>query len=320
MVIDAENERYHGHIEDDFHAFLDSRLLGSAALQSRFSQALAESQLSEDVLKQGFLQRAVPSFRWLSFALSSIEEHEDANFHREESLPKGLGPLYKRRFQHEFPAEEFWQLKPIFEVILTSPEPLGTQQLFAAVRLAFADPLPWEMFEPRVEQLRGYASMIAGRWQLDHKSVADWLLSKHAGEEYRCSLGSGARLLVGRMACHVLDADRGALQGVLRKLRLPSTSAIGPQRGIQLSFEAMFIHLNLLSAEEVPEEEWVQLASELLTVMIGSRKLLHIGAAGLCLELVDFPLHAEAQAMTHLSCPVRCPGLQRQRTLAIWVP
>lgn len=155
------------------------------------SEDLREREWERERLRHEFLERAEISFRWLAFALDCMDkpDYGGTDFSDVKGLPKGLGRLYRERFQKEVSEEKFRELRPILEAVvapLPFAPPLSTEALYDTVRLSGWDGRMKDLGTTLETDLCGYMSQCAGLWHLDHRSVAEWLLDGTLAREYAC--------------------------------------------------------------------------------------------------------------------------------------
>ena len=179
------------------------------------TKAEAKKKLLSD-----FLERAEISFRWLTFALQSMDKagNGGTDFADTAGLPKGLGLLYRERFQKEVSEKEFQDLRPILEAMvapLPLAPPLTTEALYDAVRFSGWRGSMQELETALETKLDSYMSKCAGVWHLDHRSVAEWLLSGSEAGTYACCKLRGTAI---RTAQLIWAAEVGEDEEVLRRL------------------------------------------------------------------------------------------------------
>ena len=229
--VNSEDNEHHKNIRQDFQMFLELRIDGSDHLRTCLEECIdrntdrhivqteAKARAKKEIMDR-FLERAEISFRWLTFALHSMDKpgNGGTDFADTVGLPKGLGRLYRERFQKEVSETEFQDLRPILEAMvapLLGAPPLTTEALYDAVRFSTWRGSMQELETALETKLGGYMSKCAGVWHLDHRSVAEWLLSGTQAGKYACCKLRGTAM---RTAQLIWAAEVGEDEEVLRRL------------------------------------------------------------------------------------------------------
>jgi WD40 repeat protein len=188
--LDAEDPRN----LQDLDAYLALRLD-----QPSLAERMARAGLAVPNAARILRARSRGNFLWIQQALQGIER-DLFGFDRLDELPPGLNALYLRQFERIFPDEpRFDPARRVLEVVVAAAEPLTEAQL------AGASGLDIEAALPRVLRvLAAYVPRRDGRYELYHKSLADWLthpdrrgtlysISRRRGHERLAELGDSER-------------------------------------------------------------------------------------------------------------------------------
>ncbi|BAI62457.1 hypothetical protein MCP_2385 [Methanocella paludicola SANAE] len=108
-----------------------------------------------------------------------------------DDFPKGLGGIYLRFFERQFPDIRAWEarIRPVLEIMAASFEPLSLRSIAAIFK--------WNVHEERELKLSLGSLFIANSDGVRpfHASVMEWLTDEKKDDRYFVSAGEGHRIL-----------------------------------------------------------------------------------------------------------------------------
>jgi hypothetical protein len=126
-----------------------------------------------------------------------------------KTLPPGLTKQYLLFFRRRFTDAAWAAARPLLAVLVAAQEPLGMNDLGAAVGIRAGAPL-----SRQVAKLGAYVRELAGtppRYVIFHRSLAEWLIAEEErGGTFGVDVGEGHRLLADGLHA-VFKADRFGL-------------------------------------------------------------------------------------------------------------
>jgi hypothetical protein len=203
--------------------------------QPNLAERLAQSRRTADEVIRLLREKSDGNFLYAQQALLGIER-DLYTFQQLDKLPPGLNGLYLDFFTRHFPdAAGFAPARQVLQVVVAAEEPLTEAQIAAATGLDTEEELAQVLLT-----LAAYLPPHDGRFELYHKSLADWLTApEHRGKTHHVSRGKGHEKLADRgwseygrgaermspyalrhLPTHLIESARwDDLAGLLRDLR-----------------------------------------------------------------------------------------------------
>ncbi|HEY3274378.1 MAG TPA: toll/interleukin-1 receptor domain-containing protein [Methanocella sp.] len=142
-----------------------------------------------DAVIDGITRKSGGLFLYASWVLRELERGQ-LSIDRPDEFPRGLGGIYMKLFQRQFPAKAGWEreIRPALEVISAALEPLAPGQL--------ATILGWDAYRERLfRDATGSLFTFDGTITPFHKSLIEWLTDEGKEDPYFISLAGGHRII-----------------------------------------------------------------------------------------------------------------------------
>jgi len=157
-----------------------------------------DKSVPPDVIKK-VAEKCNGLFIYAEFVLKELQYGRLSLDHLED-FPQGLGGIYLRFFERQFPDNRIWESRvlPALELIAAAQEPLSMKTIMAILK--------WNIHEER-ELRRSLGSLFifdSGIVQPFHLSVMEWLTDENKGDKYFVSVAEGHRV----MGTHLLEVYR----------------------------------------------------------------------------------------------------------------
>ncbi|XP_077197160.1 uncharacterized protein LOC143839259 [Paroedura picta] len=197
-------------------------------------------------------------------------------------IPGTLSGLYLWLCQRLFLGRDFAAVRPLLEVLLAAPRPLGPAELYAAVWTC--RPVPREDFEGWLTALAGLVQKgPGGRCFLFHASLAEWLRDvKYCTPKYLCCPARGHASLALSTSCRAPELTPEQVHALARHLLQAELGLEVWQLALWLVWSGAPVERCLEPGEEEEEEEALLLLPPVeppvleLLVLAGAR----LGARG----------------------------------------